>query len=219
MSIAATATEAATDVDEAGFRRRVRAFLAGQRARRGRRQRCGSRAARPGGAGLARARAYQAALYEAGLAGLTWPQEYGGQGLPGPLPDHLQRGGRRLRHRPYGVFTIGFGMCMPTVLAHGTEAHKQRFVRPAAQGEEIWCQLFSEPSAGSDVASLRSTAVRDGDEWVLNGQKVWTSGRSLLAVRHRPGPDRSRPAQASRAVDVHPRHAQPRADRFARCGR
>ena len=77
---------------------------------------------------------------------------------------------------PDSIYTIGFGMCMPTLLAHASEANKQRFVRPAARGEEIWCQLFSEPSAGSDVASLRSRAVRDGEEWTLNGQKIWTSG-------------------------------------------
>ena len=94
MSIAATATDG-PDVDEAGFRRRVRAFLQANVPTRS----DGDGGRRPAGPeGVAAARAYQAALYEAGLAGLTWPQEYGGQGLPGPLPDHLQRGGHRLRH-------------------------------------------------------------------------------------------------------------------------
>jgi alkylation response protein AidB-like acyl-CoA dehydrogenase len=124
---------------------------------------------------VARARSYQAALFQAGLAALTWPTKYGGQGLADRYQTIFNE--ESLDYStPTDVFTIGFGMCIPTVLAHGSEAQKQRYVRPAARGEEIWCQLFSEPSAGSDVAGLRSTAVRDGDEWILNGQKVWTSG-------------------------------------------
>ncbi len=134
-----------------------------------------SRAARSGAAGAGAERAYQAALYDAGLAALTWPKEFGGQGLPSRYQTIFNEESADY-DPPVSPFIIGFGMCIPTVLAHGTEAHKRRFVRPAARGEEIWCQLFSEPSAGSDVASLRSTAVRDGDEWLLNGQKVWTSG-------------------------------------------
>ncbi|OYU72192.1 MAG: acyl-CoA dehydrogenase, partial [Alphaproteobacteria bacterium PA3] len=77
---------------------------------------------------------------------------------------------------PAGPFTIGLGMCVPTVIAFATDAQKERHVGPALRGEEIWCQLFSEPSAGSDVAGLKTKAVRDGDDWVINGQKVWTSG-------------------------------------------
>jgi alkylation response protein AidB-like acyl-CoA dehydrogenase len=161
-------------VDEEEFRAKLRGFLEGHARRR-----------QPGeepdlldgpeAEGIERAKRFQVALFETGLAGLTWPREYGGQGL-------------RLRYQtifneessdyelPTSIYIIGFGMCIPTVLAHGTDALKRRYVRPATRGEEVWCQLFSEPAAGSDVAGLRSTAVRDGDEWILNGQKVWTSG-------------------------------------------
>jgi alkylation response protein AidB-like acyl-CoA dehydrogenase len=76
----------------------------------------------------------------------------------------------------YGYFQIGLRMCVPTVMAFGGEETKTRFVGPAVRGEEIWCQLFSEPTAGSDVAGIRTRAVRDGCDWVINGQKVWTSG-------------------------------------------
>jgi alkylation response protein AidB-like acyl-CoA dehydrogenase len=124
---------------------------------------------------VSRARAYQASLFDAGLAGLSWPERYGGQGLPGRYQTLFNNVAAQY-DLPTGPFAIGFGMCLPTVLEHGTEEQKQRFVRPALRGEEIWCQLFSEPSSGSDLASLRSSVVRDGDEWVLNGQKVWTSG-------------------------------------------
>jgi alkylation response protein AidB-like acyl-CoA dehydrogenase len=159
--------------DEGAFRARVRDFLnahatpAGGHAQAQHPPRDAER--------VARARAYQAALFQAGLAALTWPTEYGGQGLGNRYQTIFNE--ESLGYdTPTDVFTIGFGMCIPTVLAHGSEAQKQRYVRPAARGEEIWCQLFSEPSAGSDVAGLRSTAVRDVDEWVINGQKVWTSG-------------------------------------------
>jgi alkylation response protein AidB-like acyl-CoA dehydrogenase len=160
--------------DEESFRKEVRRFLE-------------SHASHTSGAGderdwdepesdmVARAKTFQAALFDAGLAGLTWPVEYGGQGLSGRYQTIFNEEAADFV-LPTFIYTIGFGMCIPTVLAHGTEELKRRYVRPAARGGEIWCQLFSEPSAGSDVAGLRSTAVQDGDEWVLNGQKVWTSG-------------------------------------------
>ncbi len=160
--------------DEERFRSRVRTFLDAH-ASRGTEAVGEMGALEDDGAVVERARAYQSARFAAGLAGLTWPEEYGGQGLPARYQTIFNEEAADY-DTPDAVFTVGFGMCIPTVLAHGTEAHKQRYVRPAARGEEIWCQLFSEPAAGSDVASLRSAAVRDGDEWALNGQKVWTSG-------------------------------------------
>jgi len=121
------------------------------------------------------ARAFQRALHDAGYAGLSWPQRYGGGGRT-PRHDYIfdQEAGRY--ELPTGVFAIGLGMCGPTLLAHGTEEQKHRYVPPMLQGEEIWSQIFSEPGAGSDLAGLRTRAVRDGDAWTITGQKVWTSG-------------------------------------------
>jgi alkylation response protein AidB-like acyl-CoA dehydrogenase len=161
-------------LDEEQFRAKVRAFLEANATRRSPGAEL-SPLDEPEGDYIDRAKRFQAALFDAGLAGLTWPVEYGGQGLSSRYHTILNEESADY-DRPSFVYVIGHGMCIPTVLAHGSEALKSRYVRPATRGEEIWCQLFSEPSAGSDVASLRSTAVRDGDEWLLNGQKVWTSG-------------------------------------------
>jgi alkylation response protein AidB-like acyl-CoA dehydrogenase len=112
---------------------------------------------------------------EAGYATPTWPAEYGaGLSLSPAQAKHVND---VLSHYkvPRSFNIIGIGMGGPTILAWGTEAQKERLLRPCATNEEIWCQLFSEPGAGSDVAGLSTRAVRDGDEWVVNGQKVWTT--------------------------------------------
>jgi alkylation response protein AidB-like acyl-CoA dehydrogenase len=131
--------------------------------------------AKPGAADVAAQQAFQAKLYDAGFAGITWPREYGGQGLSNAERIAFNEEARNFT-LPVSAFTIGLGMPGPTILECGTEAQKKRYLPKLLRGEEIWCQLFSEPSSGSDVASLTTTAVRDGDGWVLNGQKVWTSG-------------------------------------------
>lgn len=124
---------------------------------------------------IALAKRFQAELYDAGFAGITWPAEFGGQGLGA---EHQQAFNQEVvKHDlPNTVFVIGMGMCGPTIVDLGTPEQKSRYVRPLLRGEEIWCQLFSEPGAGSDVASLQAKAVRDGEHWVVSGQKVWTSG-------------------------------------------
>jgi alkylation response protein AidB-like acyl-CoA dehydrogenase len=112
---------------------------------------------------------------EAGYATPTWPKEYGaGLSLtPGQAKVVNEIVGHYRAPRPFNI--IGIGMGGPTVITWGSAEHKQRLLRPLATNQEIWCQMFSEPGAGSDVAGLSTRAVRDGDEWVVNGQKVWTS--------------------------------------------
>jgi alkylation response protein AidB-like acyl-CoA dehydrogenase len=121
-------------------------------------------------------RQFLGAQFDAGLAFVHFPVGYGGLGLPRPLQkvifDRLRQAGAPM---PGMRNPIGYGMVAPTILTVGTETQRQRYLRPLFTCEEIWCQLFSEPGAGSDVASLATRAVRDGDEWVLNGQKVWTT--------------------------------------------
>ena len=124
--------------------------------------------------------AFQRRLFDAGLAGLTIPVEYGGQGLDRAHQEVLEEEAAGLR-LPTGVFTITLGMCLPVVLQHGTNAQKRRHVAPMLRADETWCQLFSEPNAGSDVAAAQLRAMPDGDEWVLTGQKVWTSSAERAA--------------------------------------
>ena len=123
---------------------------------------------------VAMVRAYQRALFDSGLAGLTWPKEFGGQGLDARAQFIFNNEAAEY-DVPTRVVGIGLGMCGPTILVHGTQAQRERFLVPLLRGDEIWCQLFSEPAAGSDIASVQTRAIRDGDVWVLNGQKVWSS--------------------------------------------
>ena len=122
-----------------------------------------------------RCRDWQQIKYEQGWAGLTWPKEFGGQGLSG-IMDGIFKEEEAQRISASGVFSVGIGMTGPTIIAHGTQQQQDVYLPRMLKGEDIWCQLFSEPGAGSDLGGLRTTAVRDGDEWVINGQKVWTSG-------------------------------------------
>jgi alkylation response protein AidB-like acyl-CoA dehydrogenase len=118
------------------------------------------------------------ARYDAGLAWVAFPVGHGGLGLPQALQpdvDRLFAEAGAPDNNP-GANGIGLGMAAPTILTFGTEEQKGRFLKPLWTGEEIWCQLFSEPGAGSDLANVSTRAVRDGDGWVVDGQKVWTSG-------------------------------------------
>jgi alkylation response protein AidB-like acyl-CoA dehydrogenase len=114
--------------------------------------------------------------FDLGLAWVHFPEGHGGLGASPKLQrvvnDTLERAGAPVAAARN---VIGYGMGAPTVLTHGSDEQKERYLRPLFTGEEIWCQLFSEPGAGSDVASLGTRAVRDGDEWIVNGQKVWTT--------------------------------------------
>jgi alkylation response protein AidB-like acyl-CoA dehydrogenase len=116
------------------------------------------------------------AQFDAGLAFVHFPEGYGGLGLSRKLQPLIASTLRQAGAPNLGARNaIGYGMAAPTILAMGSEDQRKRYLRPLFTCEEIWCQLFSEPGAGSDVASLATRAVKDGDEWIINGQKVWTT--------------------------------------------
>ena len=171
--------------EEAAFRAEARAFLEKHLKPKG-----SAPASRDRVNMLEKAKAWQKTKAENKFAQITWPEEWGGRG--GTAMQSVIWGQEESKFdAPTGPFAIGLGMCVPTVIAFGSDEHKKRYVQKALMGEEIWCQLFSEPSAGSDVAGLKTRAVKDGDEWVINGQKVWTSGAhysdfGILLVRTDP---------------------------------
>ncbi|MGY1688509.1 acyl-CoA dehydrogenase family protein [Geodermatophilus sp. SYSU D01105] len=148
----------------------------------------------------------QRVLAEAGLVGITWPREYGGRGgtlvQQAIVQQELARAGV-----PTLINHIGLGMCGPTVIGHGSEDQKRRHLARLLRADDVWCQLFSEPASGSDLAALRTTAVRDGEEWVVNGQKVWTTlahVADLGLLLARTDPDRPKHAGLTMfVVDMH----------------
>ncbi len=134
---------------------------------------------------------WQKKKYDAGWAMIHWPKEFGGIGAT-PIERIIWAQEESKFNVPKGIYEIGLGMAGPVMMEYATDEQKERYLPPMAEGKEIWCQLFSEPSAGSDVAGLRSKAVQDGENWIVNGQKVWTSGAhfsdfGILVVRHDPG--------------------------------
>lgn len=158
--------------EEAEFRAEARAFLEANTVRKAAERSYRKRTFDE--ADVAKAKVWQAKKADAGFAAITWPAEYGGRG--GTMMQHL------IYHQeeenfvvPQHIFNQSIGLALPTIMTHGTKDQVARFAKPALRGEEIWCQLFSEPAAGSDLGGLRTRAVRDGDAWVINGQKIWTS--------------------------------------------
>jgi alkylation response protein AidB-like acyl-CoA dehydrogenase len=124
---------------------------------------------------LAESKKWQKKKFDAGWACLHWPKEYGGRGAT-PIERVIWQQEEGFYGKLEGVFLIGQGMCGPTLMAFGSDVDKKRHLPPLASGEHVWCQLFSEPASGSDVAGLRTRAEKKGDDWIVNGQKVWTTG-------------------------------------------
>ncbi len=124
---------------------------------------------------LLEAKKWQKKKADAGWACIQWPLEYGGRGAT-PMQRVIWNQEEGVYGKLSGSFIIGQGMCAPTMMAYASEDQKRRYLPKLSSGEEVWCQLFSEPQGGSDLAGLRTRAEKDGDEWVINGQKIWTSG-------------------------------------------
>ncbi len=177
MDLADSATEAA-------FRAEARVFLEGNI------HLAPSDLADPAGEweqGLAARKQWQRVLYDNGWAAITWPAHHGGRGL-GPVEQIIWNQECVRARAPSSISIVGIGMAGPALIEHGTDDQRERYLSKILSGEEIWCQLFSEPDAGSDLASVTTRAERDGDGWVVNGQKVWSSGahfsqRAILLAR------------------------------------
>ena len=160
--------------EEAAFRAEVRTFLEAN----ARRKPPGQTSTRPRDMdrpeALEQARAWQVKKAAAGCVGITWDRRHGGRGGT-QIQQVIFHQEEALFDVPRGFFERSIDIYIPTIIAYATQAQIDRFVPAAVRGDEIWCQLFSEPAAGSDLAALRTKAVRDGDDWIINGQKMWTS--------------------------------------------
>ena len=167
--------------EEAAFRAEVRAWLGANAP---------SQEELAGLDDVQAAKLWQKRKYDAGWACIRWPAEYGGRDASA-IEQVIWNQEEAKFATPGSVFAIGQGMAAPTLMAWASEEHKRKHLPPLASGEHIWCQLFSEPAGGSDLAALRTRAEKDGDEWVINGQKIWTSGAhysdyGILVVRTDP---------------------------------
>jgi alkylation response protein AidB-like acyl-CoA dehydrogenase len=155
--------------EEASFRAELRAWIEANLPAKWR-----DRPPEPGRTDESVQKEWAGKLYEAGYSGLTWPAEHAGRGLPHTFQAILLEEAARAE-APEHIGIIGLGMAGPTIIAHGTDEQKARYLEPILSGKEVWCQGFSEPGSGSDLASLRTRAVDDGEAFVVNGQKVWSS--------------------------------------------
>ena len=124
---------------------------------------------------IERAKLWQKRKYDAGWACIRWPKAFGGRDASAIEQVILNQEEAKFA-TPLSIFTIGQGMAAPTLMTYANDEDKARYLPDLASGEKVWCQLFSEPAGGSDLAALRTSAVRDGDDWIINGQKIWTSG-------------------------------------------
>ena len=131
---------------------------------------------------LRKAKEWQAKRFDNGFGWITGPTEYGGAGLSNAHERAYNQVEREYRTAPLGVFQIGLGMVAPTILAHASDVAKEKYIRAMWRADIVGCQLFSEPGAGSDLASVQAKAERDGDEWLITGQKVWTSGAQFSDI-------------------------------------
>jgi acyl-CoA dehydrogenase len=162
--------------EEAAFRAEARAWLDANAKPKIKREASDPLDERSDPAAMKRAREWQKTKADQGYARITWPKGMGGIG--GTPMQSIIFGQEESKYDvPTGAaFAIGLGMCIPTVMAYCGDETKARYVKPAVEGQEIWCQLFSEPAGGSDVAALRTKAEKDGDIWTINGSKIWTTG-------------------------------------------
>lgn len=160
--------------EEAEYRARCRAFLDSVAERRDPSEVRGYRRGESAPGAMAAARAFQRKKWEAGFAGISWPKEWHGQG--GTAIQQMIYDQEEAQYRTtVGALGLQLSISVPTVCRWGSQAQRDRFAPAALKGEEVWCQFFSEPAGGSDLGALRTRAERDGDEWIINGQKIWTS--------------------------------------------
>ncbi|HEX4889352.1 MAG TPA: acyl-CoA dehydrogenase family protein [Alphaproteobacteria bacterium] len=162
--------------EEAAFRAKVRTWLEANAPRRIEGESVASILSMEGADAdlIARSKAWQKKKAAEGYAAISWPKEYGGMG--GTTMQNVIYSQEEAQFDVSSdLFILGLGLAMPTLMVLGSPAQKERYIKPALYGEEIWCQLFSEPGAGSDLAGVRTRAEKHGDEWVVNGQKIWTT--------------------------------------------